>query len=79
MMNKTLAEYDGTVLNLYTGEFLYYGKDLDPKVAVVCAYAQDKGDWSTWDYEKYYPLVKESEYCYVIGNFSTFKRSTNEK
>ena len=27
---------------------------LPPREAVIAAYAQSKGDWNTWDYEKKY-------------------------
>lgn len=70
-MNNT---YDGRVLNLRTGEYLYYSSSLHPKQAVIAAYAQDKKDMNTWDYDaKYGELVKETNLCYVIGDFTVFK------
>ena len=74
-MNKF---YDGTVLNLYTGEYSYYSKEIHPSEAVIAAYAQSKGDWNTWLYEKYEDLLRESEDCVFCGDFSTFKRKNDE-
>lgn len=71
-MNKV---FDGRVLNLATGEYLYYSSSLHPKEAVIAAYAQDKmKDFNTWNYHKLYvDLVQESCNCYTIGDYSVFK------
>ncbi len=74
MIIQNKKKYDGRVLNLATGEFCYYSKDLDPKEAVIAAYAQDNGDWNTWLYpDKYGIKVRETELCYICGDFTTFK------
>lgn len=66
--------YDGRVFCLRTKEWLNYSLSLHPKQAVIAAYAQDKKDFNTWDYDKHYGhLVKESNLCYLIGDFSAFK------
>ncbi len=32
---------------------------LTPRKAVICAYAQERGDWNTWNYEYRYAHVVE--------------------
>lgn len=74
MIVQNKKRYDGSVLNLSTGEFSYYSRALNPKTAVMCAYAQDRGDNNTWTYEeKYSDLVKETKLCYICGDFVSFK------
>jgi hypothetical protein len=61
-----------TVVNLATREKLIY--TCDPKIAVICAYAQSKGDFNTWDYDKnYLHLVLDRNSIWSCGDFSTFK------
>jgi hypothetical protein len=74
MVIQNKKRYDGSVLNLATGEFLHYSRSLDPREAVIAAYAQDKGDWNTWLYsEKYGDKVLETNLCFICGDFTTFK------
>lgn len=41
-----------------------------PREAVIAAYAQSKGDYNTWDYEKKYgEIVVETERTLLCGNF----------
>lgn len=62
------------VTNLASGEFKTYGPGIPPRKAVICAYAQAKGDWNTWDYDKKYDSqVKESESTFLLGDWSAFK------
>lgn len=71
--------YDGRVLNLYTGQYYYYDRNLHPKLAVIAAYAQNKkNNWNTWTYEeKYGGQVRETLYCYSIDDFSVIKNMEN--
>jgi hypothetical protein len=41
------------VFNLATGRAAVY-VGISPSGAVVAAHAQDRGDWSVWDYRKKY-------------------------
>jgi len=53
-----------TVKNLADGSKQIYS--CKPEEAVVCVYAQSKGDFNTWNYDsKYSNLVEESELCYL--------------
>ncbi len=46
----------------------------EPRIAVICAYAQNKGDFVTWEYEKKYShLVLEGKYTYNLNDFSVYK------
>jgi len=57
------------VLDLSTGK--WRGYCLDPVQAVIAAYAQvTKGDWSTWNYEKYIGLVKSTDLVVSCGDMS---------
>jgi hypothetical protein len=61
-----------TVMNLVTLEKVYY--TCKPKEAVIAAYAQESGDYNTWDYEsRYSHLVEEGKAIWVVGNWSVFK------
>ena len=61
-----------TVVNLATREKMIY--TCDPKTAVICAYAQNKGDFNTWDYdEKYSHFVLECDSVWNCSNFSSYK------
>lgn len=59
------------VVNLATGEIRDYS--CEPRLAVICAYAQSRGDNNTWEYHKYEPLVKESERFYFCGDWAVSK------
>jgi len=63
-----------TVMNLCNGEKLIYS--CNPLMAVICAYAQSKKDFNTWNYEKKYrSLVEEGNLTFLCGDFSSFKDS----
>ena len=48
------------VVNLATGQSQLF--TCSPREAVIAAYAQERGDWNTWEYpEKYGAMVRESE------------------
>ena len=49
---------------------------ISPRMAVICAYAQAKGDNNnTWDYERRYaPLVREGERTVVCGDWCAMKK-----
>ncbi len=74
---STPKVYDGRVFNLSTGQYFHYSPSLHPKEAVIAAYAQSKlQDFNTWDYDaKYGELVKETNLCYVLGDFTVFKEA----
>lgn len=47
---------------------------LGPREAVMAAYAQDRGDYNTWDYEtRYGDLPREGEAGWHCGDFSAPK------
>jgi uncharacterized protein YutD len=59
-----------TVKNLATQEERVY--TCSPDEAVLAAYAQEHGDWNTWDYQdKYSKLLKKGQYTYLCGDWST--------
>jgi len=59
-------------MNLCTDEKQVY--TCEPRMAVICAYAQNNGDYNTWDYEKKYShLIMESNFCYNCGDFGVYK------
>ena len=61
-----------TVMNLCNREKMVYS--CNPRMAVICAYAQSNGNFNTWDYEKIYgKLVEESKTTFLCGDFSSFK------
>jgi len=65
-----------TVKNLCTNDTQIY--TCDPRMAVMCAYAQSFNDWNTWDYEKNYAkLLMESNFCYNCGDFGVYKDGRN--
>lgn len=60
------------VMNLATGEVMSY--ILPPRKAVVCAYAQSKADYSTWQYDERYDAdIEEGELTLTLGDWSVFK------
>lgn len=47
-----------------------------PQEAVVAAYAQERGDWNTWDYQaRYGDLVIESDNFVTCGDFTARKET----
>lgn len=62
------------VFNLDTySEQVYVG--IGPREAVIAAYAQDRGDWNTADYEKKYgPHVKKRGQTWSLGAFAAVER-----
>ena len=61
------------VLNLNTGEEHHY--TCSPKTAVIAAWRQSKGDFNTWDYEKFNDEVKETKHCFCLHDFAVLKES----
>ena len=60
------------VLNLATGDWYTY--TLPPEQAVVAAYAQAHGDWSTWDYPRRYGhLVRETAHTVFLEDWSALR------
>jgi hypothetical protein len=60
------------VRNLSTLETKEY--TCSPRDAVTAAYAQEHGDFNTWNYEqKYGLLIRERRACYGLGDWATFK------
>lgn len=60
------------VHNLATGETRTYS--CPPRQAVIAAYAQDRGDNHTWDYEtRYGSRVVEGERSWGLGDWATLK------
>ena len=58
--------------NLRTGAERVY--TCEPRQAVLCAYAQERGDNNTWDYEsRYGSKLEESRMCFVCGDWAAFK------
>lgn len=67
-----------TAFNLSSGERREYV--LAPEDAVIAAFAQSRGDWSTWDYRtRYSGQVVTGAVCVTIGNWSAFRRTEQEK
>lgn len=63
------------VVNLATGERLYYG-GIKPSNAVAAAYAQAQGDWNTWDYRaKYKSMLKFGNLTVACGDFVARRES----
>jgi hypothetical protein len=61
-----------TVINLFTKEKKIY--TCSSREAVIAAYAQEKGDWNTWQYkERYDKLVLQGRYTLLCGDWSTLK------
>lgn len=54
-------------------EIHYSGEGMTPTLAVICAYAQDLGDWNTWEYgEKYADKAVVGKHTVFCGDFSAF-------
>ena len=59
------------VMNLATRQIITY--TCTPRMAVICAYAQERKDFNSWDYEKRYgAMVQKGEYTFLIGDWSVF-------
>jgi hypothetical protein len=58
------------VFNMITGaEIKYCG--CTAKEAVIAAFAQDRGDWNSWDYEtRYAHLVQHGHWHFFCGDFA---------
>ena len=56
------------VFNLATRQELLYF--LPPALAVVAAYAQERKDWNTWQYMKYWTLLEYSPRVVTCGDWS---------
>ena len=57
------------VLRISTGE-LHAVYSCNAREAVIAAYAQDRKDSSTWEYEKRYgDKVKQTKHGYTLGDF----------
>ena len=59
------------VYNLASDEIRYY-QGITPKQAVIASYAQNRGDWNTWEYEKKYKAT-ETEKFVACGNYCAKK------
>lgn len=57
------------VFNLATQEHIPY--TCTPREAVIAAYAQERKDYNTWNYEQQYGhLVETGKHTYLCGNWS---------
>lgn len=64
--------------NMSTGKEIFYS--CSPRMATICAYAQDRGDFSTWMYEERYGnLVEIGRYFYFCGDWAANKRFSNDE
>jgi hypothetical protein len=82
--NKTFAQYKShsapkrvhallptIVMNLASHEKKTYF--CSPENAVIAAYAQEHGDWNTWDYQtRYANLLEYGEHTVLCGDWSAF-------
>ena len=60
-----------TVVNLSTGDERTY-TGISASEAVIAAYAQSRGDWSTWQYaEKYANMVTKGKVSVACGDWCT--------
>ena len=62
------------VINLRTSSTLIYD-GISPFQAVICAYAQGRGDWNTWDYKKYEPCVEFGKHFVFCGDWGAKKET----
>lgn len=57
-----------SVFNLATGESRFY--TCSPEEAVIAAFAQERGDWETWNYRRRYAYhVRKSQHGVSCGNW----------
>lgn len=62
------------VLNLNTGEYLYYS-GITPEDAVRAAFAQSLKDWSTWTYRDKYKFRRSpSKMTVSCGDFTAMTK-----
>ncbi len=66
-----------TVLNLATCHEQTFS--CSPREAVIAAYAQSRGDFNTWDYEKNYGtqvlgIMQPTHTTWNLGDFSAIER-----
>lgn len=68
-----------TVFNLSNDEEREY-IGITPREAVIAAYAQSKGDWSTWQYEERYgKLVEQGKLSVACGDWCALdNKAANE-
>ena len=66
-----------TVHNLRTDEEKSY-VGLRPVEAVVAAYAQERGDWNTWEYNKYHSQVISGQITFSIGDWCVLKHEKSK-
>ena len=60
-----------TVLNLRTGQHQYFSSPITPRESVMAAYAQNIGDYNTWEYDnKYGERVEYGQYTVFCGDFA---------
>jgi len=60
------------VKNLLNGRMIVY--TCPPEVAVLAAYAQERNDFNTWDYERRYSHIRrESERFVYCGDWAASK------
>ena len=60
------------VVNLSTRQELIY--TCSPEDAVIAAYAQERGDYNTWQYkERYGHLLEEGKHTFLCGDWSVMK------
>ncbi len=63
------------VRNLATGaESIYVG--ISAQRAVVCAWEQDRGNWSTWTYGQSLAPVQETRQSLIAGDWCALKPVT---
>lgn len=56
--------------NLKTGELLHFS-GINREETVIAAYAQELGDYNTWDYRtKYGHLLKRGRYAITCGDWT---------
>ncbi len=61
-----------TITHLASGRQQVY--TCDPRAAVIAAFAQERDDWSTWEYRhRYGHLVVEGRHTIGCGDWATFK------
>lgn len=61
------------VINMRTGQEQVY--NLDPRKAVLAAFAQYMMDWNTWGYYKYEDRIKEGKVFFFCGDFAAKKQN----
>lgn len=59
------------VYNLLTWQVKTYS--LPPVKAVIAAWRQEQGDWSTWEYEKFTSEVRSGERTVCCGDWCAWK------